>query len=69
MLNEINISLNFYIINDIKNIHIHYFYEFQVANIAGKKIIDGDKTTVNLDAIVEDFYILGAGLIRTIETK
>ncbi|XP_019866147.2 nucleolar protein 6 isoform X2 [Aethina tumida] len=40
--------------------------EFKVSHVNGRKLEDG-KLVFNLNAIVEDFYILGSDLVNTIE--
>ncbi|CAG9764718.1 unnamed protein product [Ceutorhynchus assimilis] len=42
--------------------------EFKVAHINGKKLVNS-KLELNEDAIIEDFYILGKGIVKWIEKK
>lgn len=42
---------------------------FQISEIFGRMLTTDSKIKVNIDAIIEDFYILGEGLVRTIDIK
>ncbi|XP_066994077.2 nucleolar protein 6 isoform X2 [Anabrus simplex] len=43
---------------------------FKVSHVNCQKMnADGSKMNFNFEAVVEDFYIIGSGLVRTIETK
>lgn len=41
---------------------------FQVSHIPGRKVVNGN-LILNVDAIVEDFYIIGSGIVQSIEKR
>ncbi|KAF7272687.1 hypothetical protein GWI33_014551 [Rhynchophorus ferrugineus] len=42
--------------------------EFKVTNISGRKLVD-QKLVLNIDAFIEDFYLLGRDIVKWIEKK
>ncbi|XP_046624374.1 nucleolar protein 6 isoform X1 [Neodiprion virginianus] len=43
--------------------------EFKVSNVNCRKITDDGKLVLNVSAMLEDFYVLGKGLVRSIDTQ
>ncbi|GLV36428.1 Maternal transcript 89Ba [Carabus blaptoides fortunei] len=41
--------------------------DFKISEVEGKKLVSKEKLQVNINSIIEDFYILGTGVIKSIE--
>ncbi|RZC39988.1 nucleolar protein 6 [Asbolus verrucosus] len=42
--------------------------EFKVSHVNGRKLVD-NKLVLNIDSLIEDFYILGKGLVKSIDKR
>lgn len=41
--------------------------DFRLASIGGRKYTDNGKLILNIDCLIEDFYILGKDLVSSID--
>lgn len=43
--------------------------DLKVSNISGRKCNNNNELTLNISAIIQDFYILGKGLVEAIDVR